>query len=58
MGVIHRDQLERTRKLVATADANGNFRMVEMNRRVETNLVRVIEAIERRAADVEDDDTA
>ena len=44
----HRDQLERTRKLVATANADGNFRMAEMNRQVETNLSRVIEAIERR----------
>ena len=44
----HRDQLDRTGKLIATADANGNFRMVEMNRQVETNLSRVIEAIERR----------
>ena len=45
----HRDQLERTRKLIATAEADGNFRMVEMNQRVETSLVRVIDAIERRA---------
>ena len=44
----HRDQLNRTRKLIATADASGNFRMVEMNRQVETNLSRLIEAIERR----------
>ena len=47
----HRDQLDRTRKLIATADANGNFRMADMNRHVETNLSRVIEAIERRMGD-------
>ena len=44
----HRDQLDRTGKLIATAEANGNFRMAERNCQVETNLSQVIEAIERR----------
>ena len=54
----HRDQLERTRKPIATADANGNFRMVEMNQRVETSLVRVIDAIEGRADGTDGDGSA
>lgn len=52
----HRDQLARTRKLIAAADANGNFRMVEMNRQVETNLERVVKTIERQFPDGPDDD--
>ena len=45
----HREQLDRTRKLIAIADADGNFRMAEMNRRVEQNLLTVIATIERRS---------
>ena len=45
----HRDHLERTRKLIATADQSGNFRMAEMNRHVEQNLVTIIATIEKRA---------
>jgi hypothetical protein len=44
----HRGQLERTRKLIAVADAAGNVRMAEMNRQVEVNLVTVITTIEKR----------
>ncbi|MCA1699513.1 MAG: site-specific integrase [Actinobacteria bacterium] len=42
----HRDQLERTRELIAKAEAAGNERLVEMNRPVELNLARIIEGIE------------
>ena len=45
----HRHHLERTRKLIATADQSGNFRMAEMNRHVEQNLVTIIATIEKRA---------
>jgi hypothetical protein len=45
----HHDHLDRTRKLIANADASGNFRMAEMNRRVEHNLLTVIATIERRS---------
>lgn len=43
----HRDQLSRTRKLIAVGDANGQMRLVESNRQIEKNLVRIIEALER-----------
>jgi hypothetical protein len=52
----HRDQLERTRKLIAVADASGNLRMVEMNRQVEVNLAHVITAVEHRAKEIVADD--
>jgi hypothetical protein len=44
----HQDQLDRTRKLIATAEADGNFRMAEMNRQVETNLTHIIDTISSR----------
>lgn len=44
----HHDQLARTPKLIATADADGNFRMAEMNRQVETNLTHIIDTISSR----------
>lgn len=43
----HRDQLARTRKLIAVGDANGQMRLVESNRQIEKNLVRIIDALER-----------
>lgn len=43
---MHREQLASTRRLIATAQADGRFRMVEMNQRVETNLTRIITALE------------
>jgi integrase len=51
----HRDQLERTRKLIAVAEGIGNARMVEMNRQVETNLVQIVSTIERRSQEVAPD---
>lgn len=52
----HRDQLERTRKLIAVADASSNLRMAEMNRQVEVNLAQVITAIEHRPKEIAADD--
>jgi integrase len=50
----HQDQLARTRKLIATAEADGNFRMAEMNRHVEGNLTHIIETINsRKSGDVD-----
>ena len=45
----HHDQLERTRTLIATADADGNFRMAEMNRQLEANLTCIIDTITGRS---------
>ncbi|MGP3957655.1 hypothetical protein ACTWPT_16770 [Nonomuraea sp. 3N208] len=46
----HRDQLARTRKLIAAGQACGNQRLVEMNQRVEISLTRVIDTIEELEA--------
>jgi integrase len=43
----HRQQLATTRRLIATAEADGHFRMVEMNQRVADNLQAVIATLER-----------
>lgn len=43
----HRDQLARTRTLIAAGESSGNTRLVEMNRQVETNLTRMIATIEQ-----------
>jgi hypothetical protein len=43
---LHRDQLERTERLLADAERNGNRRLVEMNTPVKLNLVRIIEGLE------------
>jgi integrase len=43
---VHKDQSERNRKLIATAEANGQFRLVENHRRVPENLERIIPALE------------
>lgn len=43
---LHRDQLERTERLLADAEAGGNQRLVEMNAPVKLNLVRIIEGLE------------
>jgi hypothetical protein len=43
---LHRDQLERTERLLADAERNGNQRLVEMNTPVRLNLVRIIEGLE------------
>jgi hypothetical protein len=42
----HRDQLERTERLLADAERNGNQRLVEMDAPVKLNLVRIIEGLE------------
>ncbi len=43
---VHRQQLASTRTLIATAEANGQFRLVGNHRRVEANLERIIPALE------------
>lgn len=42
---VHEQQLEETRQLIATAEANGRFRMVEHNKPVEETLVRIVAAL-------------
>lgn len=43
---VHRDQAERNRQLIAVAEANGQFRLVENHRRVQANLESIIPALE------------
>ena len=43
---IHRQQLDTTRRLIATAEANGQFRLLTNHRRVGANLERIIPALE------------
>jgi hypothetical protein len=50
----HRQHREQTRRLLATATANGQLRLVEMNQQVLANLDRIIGALE--ADDGEADD--
>ena len=42
----HREQLTSTRRLIARGEADGQLRLVEMNRRVEANLTSIIAALE------------
>jgi hypothetical protein len=42
----HREQLERTRKLIEDARADGRQRPVEMNEPVRLNLIRIIDGLE------------
>jgi hypothetical protein len=42
----HRDQRARTANLIARAEAKGQFRLVEMNRKVVTNLDTIITRLE------------
>jgi hypothetical protein len=42
----HHSQLRATRKLIAHGEADGQLRLVEMNRTVETNLLAIIAAVE------------
>jgi integrase len=44
---VHRDQLERTRLLLADARDRGQQRIVDMNEPVEVNLVRIIDGLQR-----------
>lgn len=53
---VHRRQREQTRVLIATAEANGQFRLVANHRRVDENLGRVIAALE--AMSVEDGESS
>jgi integrase len=48
---VHRRQREQTRVLIATAEANGQFRLVANHRRVDENLGRVIAALEAMTAE-------
>jgi len=43
---VHRQHLDATRRLIATAEANGQFRLVANHRRVEANLEAIIPALE------------
>lgn len=43
----HREQLARTRDLIADGNTRGNLRIVEINQRVESNLARIITTIEQ-----------
>jgi hypothetical protein len=52
---LHRDQLERTEQLIATARENGNARLVEMNQPVKVNLLRIIEGLEALGVDGQSD---
>jgi hypothetical protein len=42
----HLDQLRATKRLIATGEARGNTRLVEMDQRVATNLENIIDAIQ------------
>ena len=42
----HREQLDRTRVLIATAEGNGQFRMVAINQAIATNLERIITTLD------------
>ena len=42
----HRDQLARTERLIAEAEADGRLRLVEMNEPVRLNLIRIIDGLE------------
>jgi hypothetical protein len=43
---LHREQLDRTRKLLADARERGQQRLVEINEPVELNLVRIIDGLQ------------
>ncbi|MDP8909603.1 MAG: tyrosine-type recombinase/integrase [Chloroflexota bacterium] len=42
----HRDQLTRTEQLIAEAQADGRQRLVDMNKPVRLNLIRIIDGLE------------
>ena len=46
----HREQLERTERLIVAAQASGAERLVEMNDPVRVNLLRIIEGLEELPA--------
>ena len=53
---IHRRQVATNRRLIAQADAKGQVRLSENLRQVQTNLERIIPALERIADDTEGED--
>ncbi len=53
---IHRRQAATNRRLIAQADAKGQVRLSENLRQVQTNLERIIPALERIADDTEGED--
>jgi len=53
---LHRDQLERTERLLADAERNGNQRLAEMNAPVKLNLVRIIEGLQALQAKEEEEE--
>ncbi len=44
---VHREQLGRTRELLATARERGQQRLIDMNEPIELNLVRIIDGLQR-----------
>jgi hypothetical protein len=48
---IHRQQAKTNRKLIARAEANGQFRLVDNLRQVQASLERIIPALEAIAED-------
>jgi integrase len=48
---VHREQLDRTRELLADARERGQQRLVDINEPVELNLVRIIDGLHRVADD-------
>jgi hypothetical protein len=47
----HHQQLSATRQLIDRAEQEGQERMIEMNRTVETNLLRIITSLQASADD-------
>jgi hypothetical protein len=55
---VHRDQLERTRELLAAARERGQQRLIDMNEPIELNLVRIIDGLEELAQEEQRTDAA
>ena len=49
----HREQLTRTERLIAEAQAEGRHRLVEMNEPVRLNLLRIIDGLQTLEEDVD-----
>ncbi len=49
----HREQLTRTERLIAEAQADGRHRLVEMNEPVRLNLLRIIDGLQTLEEDVD-----
>jgi hypothetical protein len=52
---VHRDQLDRTRELLATPRERGHQRLIDMNEPVEVNLMRIIDGLQRFAEEATTD---